>query len=212
MDRHYLVHGKIFDRDGLGKSIGILNDMKKKDKEKKETTAKQRVAEAEEVENIDEGTDKLQESLKKISELENKLAESNDKFLRLFSEFDNYRKRTAKERIELSKLATADIITAMLPVLDDLERACTLGGTQTETDPVFEGFVLILNKFKSILRQKGVEEIPTIGVNFDTDLHEAITHIPASEAEQKGRVMEATQKGYTLNGKVIRFAKVIVAN
>jgi molecular chaperone GrpE len=147
-----------------------------------------------------------------IAELESRLAESNEKFLRLFSEFDNYRKRTTKERIELSKTATADIIIAMLPVLDDMERACRLGDSKPEADPVFEGFVLILNKFKSIMRQKGVEEIPAVGEDFNTDFHEAITHIAAEDDEQKGKVMEEIQKGYLLHGKVIRFSKVIVAN
>ena len=191
--------------------------MKKKDNEKQDTTDKQKTVEVEQPEVAEESSDQLQECQiqecqNKITALEGKLAESNEKFLRLFSEFDNYRKRTAKERIELSKMATADIIIAMLPVLDDMERACSLGSSKPEPDPVFEGLVLILNKFKSILRQKGVEEIPAVGEDFNTDLHEAVTHTPASEAEQKGKVLEATQKGYTLNGKVIRFAKVIVAN
>jgi molecular chaperone GrpE len=186
--------------------------MKKKDKEKQDTTNKQKTVEVEQPEPAEESSEQHKECQNKISELEDKLAESNEKFLRLFSEFDNYRKRTAKERIELSKIATADIIIAMLPVLDDMERACSLGIPKSESDPVFEGFVLILNKFKSILRQKGVEEIPAVGEDFNTDLHEAVTHIPTGEAEQKGKVLEATQKGYTLNGKVIRFAKVIVAN
>lgn len=138
--------------------------------------------------------------------------EANDKFLRLFSEFDNYRKRTAKERIELTKTANADMITAMLPVLDDLERATNIEGNNDDASPVSEGLILILNKFKGILRQKGVEEIRAIGELFNTDFHEAVTHVPATKQDDKGKVLEELQKGYLLNGKVIRYARVVVAN
>ncbi len=189
--------------------------MKKQNKEKQNVVAPEQQASkeisAEEV-SAEETPDQHHECQEAITELESRVAESNEKFLRLFSEFDNYRKRTTKERIELSKTATADIITAMLPVLDDMERACRLGSSTAKADPVFEGFLLILNKFKSILRQKGVEEIPAVGENFDTDFHEAITHIAADNEGQKGKVVEETQKGYSLHGKVIRFSKVIVAN
>ncbi len=141
-----------------------------------------------------------------------KLEEVNDRFLRLFSEFDNYRKRTARERIELAKTASSDIITALLPVLDDLERACKVEGQGNEGSRPNDGLVLILNKFKAILRQKGVEEIPSIGQVFDTDLHEAITHVPAPDKDQKGKIIDEVQKGYMLNGKVIRFSRVVVAS
>lgn len=147
-----------------------------------------------------------------IASLELRLNEANDKFLRLFSEFDNFRKRTAKERLELSKTATADIITALLPVLDDLERACMLEETGDNQTNSIEGFRLILNKFKAILRQKGVEEIKAVGHAFDTDFHEAISHVPANEETQKGTVVEEILKGYLLNGKIIRHARVVVAN
>ncbi len=184
--------------------------MKKHNKEKQDIIApEQQPAEEKSAEEI---PDQHHQCQKTIGELEERLAESNEKFLRLFSEFDNYRKRTNKERIELSKTATEDIITAMLPVLDDMERACKLGSSKAESDPVFEGFLLIFNKFKSIMRQKGVEEIPAVGEDFDTDFHEAITHIAAEDDGQKGKVMEEIQKGYSLHGKVIRFSKVIVAN
>lgn len=148
----------------------------------------------------------------KIATLESRIEESNDKFLRLFSEFDNYRKRTNKERIELIKTATADMIATMLPVLDDLERAASLKTDEADADAVTEGLTLILNKFRSILRQKGVEEIKAIGEVFSTDLHEAVTHIPAENEQSKGKVIDEVQKGYLLNGKVIRYARVVVAN
>lgn len=159
----------------------------------------------------DASEDPHQECRDRIAQLESRLEETNDKFLRLFSEFDNYRKRTAKERIELSKTAASEIISAFLPVMDDLERAIKLESDDTETNPKLEGIMLIYNKFKSILRQKGVEEIVSLGAGFDTDYHEAITHVPATGEQQKGTILEELQKGYLLNGKVIRFARVIVA-
>lgn len=148
----------------------------------------------------------------KIAALEKSLFDTNEKFLRLFSEFDNYRKRTSRERLELAKTAGADIIASLLPVLDDLERACKLEAAVENKDPRLEGLILIQNKFKSVLRQTGVEEIKAEGEAFDTDFHEAITHIPAADNQQKGTVIEEIQKGYTLNGKVIRYARVVVAN
>jgi molecular chaperone GrpE len=185
--------------------------MKKKEKE--------RIASEDQQGQNGEATDNPQEQAKKQQEQANKQqeqadmqAEANDRFLRLFSEFDNYRKRTAKERLEFAKTASSDIITALLPVLDDLERACQLESKGAEDATPSEGLVLILNKFKAILRQKGVEEIPSIGQPFDTDLHEAITHVPASGKDQKGKIVDEVQKGYKLNGKVIRYSRVVVAS
>ncbi len=146
----------------------------------------------------------------KIDALQSSLGEQQDKFLRLFSEFDNYRKRVSKERIEMSKVAAEGIITALLPVLDDLERASRMARDVEKGGK--NGIVLIYNKFKGILRQKGVEEIPAEGNDFNTDYHEAITHIPAEDESQKGKIVEEIQKGYMLNGKVIRYARVVVAN
>ncbi len=163
------------------------------------------------VQSMEEELEKLQnEHLEKLSELEKKLEESNEKFLRLFSEFDNFRKRTSKERIELSKTASADIIVALLPVLDDLERAAQAEKEQDQDNN--GGISLIYNKFRKILEQKGVEEIPTVGEEFNTDFHEAISHVPAKDKKQKGKVIEEVQRGYLLNEKVIRFARVVVAN
>ncbi len=171
-----------------------------KDKEKKQASKAAGRKEA----------DKISEYQDKINALQSSLDETHDKFLRLFSEFDNYRKRVSKERIEMSKVAAEGIITALLPVLDDLERAsCMANGNEKAGE---DGITLIYNKFKSILRQKGVEEIPAKGNDFDTDFHEAITHIPSDDDNQKGKIVEEIQKGYMLNGKVIRYARVVVAN
>ncbi len=142
--------------------------------------------------------------------LSEKLTEANDKFLRLYSEFDNFRKRTAREKIELSKTAGEDIFKTILPVLDDFERAIKAAENASEVEAVKEGMNLIFQKFKNSLQQKGLSEMESKGLVFDADLHEAITNIPASEESLKGKVIDELEKGYLLNGKVIRFAKVVV--
>ena len=143
-------------------------------------------------------------------ELKIKLAEANDKFLRLYSEFDNFRKRTAREKIELSKTAGEDIFKTILPVLDDFERGLKSVETATEIEAVKEGMNLIFQKMRSTMQQKGLTEMKSIGETFDADIHEAITNIPAADETMKGKVVDELEKGYLLNGKVIRFAKVIV--
>lgn len=146
------------------------------------------------------------------SESKEQLDALNDKYLRLFSEFDNFRKRTLKEKIELSKTASEDVVTALLPVLDDFERAIAALESQEDSKEALEGILLIYSKFLRTLQQKGLEELAALNQVFDTDYHEAITNIPASKPELKGKVVEVVQKGYLLNGKVIRFAKVVVGN
>lgn len=144
--------------------------------------------------------------------LQEKYDELNDRILRLHAEFDNYRKRTIKERIELSRTASEDVLKSFLPVFDDLERAIKSMENISENNSFLEGIILIYNKFKSILSQKGVEEIITKDEVFNTDFHEAVTNIAAESEEMKGKIVEVVEKGYLLNGKVIRFAKVIVGN
>jgi molecular chaperone GrpE len=144
---------------------------------------------------------------------DNQNTELNDKYLRLYSDFDNFRKRTFKEKVELSKYASADIIIKLLPVLDDFDRAIkAFDATSDAGQAVKDGMILISNKFRSILNQQGLEQMRTAGESFDTDFHEAITNIPAPTAEQKGKVVEEVEKGYLLNGKVIRYAKVVVGS
>lgn len=146
---------------------------------------------------------------KQVEEIQEKYDELNDKYLRLFSEFDNYRKRTAKEKIELSKTAAESIMTDLLPILDDFERALQTMENK-ETDANYEGVMLIYNKFKRTLEQKGLEEIDAKDKVFDTDEHEALTNVPVADEAQKGKVLDVIQKGYKLNGKVIRYARVVV--
>jgi len=141
-----------------------------------------------------------------------RINELNDKLLRLYSEFDNYRKRTIKEKIELSKSASEELITELLPVLDDFDRAIKSFETTESLDAVKEGVQLIHTKFRSILLNKGLQEISTMGENFDTDHQEAIAHIPAPSEDLKNKVVDEVLKGYKLNEKVIRFAKVVVGS
>ncbi len=149
---------------------------------------------------------------KKVQELNQKVDELNDKYLRLFSEFDNFRKRTLKEKIELGKTASEDVIVSILPVFDDFERAITAFEDMKVDESFKEGVVLIFNKFMTIVQQKGLEPIKSIGEEFNTDFHEAVTNIPAPSEDMKGKVLDEIEKGYLLNDKVIRYAKVVVGN
>lgn len=142
--------------------------------------------------------------------LKAELAEANDKYLRLYAEFDNYKRRTNKERIELLQTAGKDVIVDLLPVLDDFERATKSMETATDVQAVKEGIALVHSKLRNILSSKGLKEMDSIGTPFDADIHEAITNIPAPNEEMKGKVIDQVEKGYYLNEKVIRFAKVVV--
>ena len=142
-----------------------------------------------------------------IQELGEKLNELNDKYLRTYSEYENYRKRTTKEKADLLINGASDTIKAILPVIDDLERAL-----QSMTDEASrEGVQLIYNKLMNILQQKGLKEIEAKGEKFSEELHEAVTKFPAAEESQKGTVIDVVEKGYYLNDKVLRFPKVVVA-
>jgi len=149
-------------------------------------------------------------SAEKIEELEDALAQKNDQLLRLHAEFDNYRKRTLKEKMELTKSAGESLFLNILPVIDDFERALKAMENATEIIPVKEGVDLIYKRFSDFIKTNGIKEIESIEQYFDTDLHEAITKIPAPTEELKGKVIDVIQKGYTLNDKVIRFAKVVI--
>ena len=155
---------------------------------------------------------KKDKDAEKMQELGQKLDEMNDKYLRLFSEFDNFRKRTQKERLELFKTASEDVMVALLPILDDFERALKASEENGADENHKEGIELIYNKFSNTLKQRGLESLDSMGQEFDTDFHEAITNIPAPSPEMKGKVVDVTEKGYKLNEKVIRFAKVVVGN
>ena len=141
---------------------------------------------------------------------EEKYAELNDKFLRLYSEFDNYRKRTNKEKLELISTASSGVIKDLVAVLDDFERAITNNETVEDTTSLKEGFQLIYNKLKSTLETKGLKPMVSKGEVFDSELHEAIANIPAPSEDLKGKIVDDVEKGYYIHDKVIRYAKVVV--
>lgn len=146
----------------------------------------------------------------KGNKAEAELAELKDKYLRLYSEFDNYKRRTAKERIDLSKTANQEMMVALLPVVDDFERARQSMQSAQDVQSVKEGVDLIFSKLSGILQQKGLRSMEAVGKPFDAEIHEAITQIPAPDENLKGKVMDEVEKGYYLNDKVIRFAKVVI--
>lgn len=146
-----------------------------------------------------------------LAEAQQMVNEERDKYLRLSAEFDNYRKRTLKEKAELIKNGGEKTLTAILPVLDDFERALKNMEASEETKAMKEGVELIFSKFQKILGQEGLQAIETEGKEFDTDFHEAIALIPAPSEELKGKILDCVQTGYMLNEKVIRHAKVAVA-
>ena len=145
-----------------------------------------------------------------IASLNDKLAKEKDDYLRLMAEFDNYRRRTSEEKLNLIKTAGADTIKGMLTTLDECERAMEMLEKATDIEAAKEGTSLIYNKLLSYLKSKGLEAIPAKGLDFDTDVHEAVTLFPVQDESQKGKVIDVMQTGYKLGDKVIRYAKVIV--
>jgi molecular chaperone GrpE len=147
----------------------------------------------------------------KTEKLESEIAELKDKHLRLIAEFDNFRRRTAKERIELTQTAGKDILQSLLVVLDDVDRASKQLDNTTDVALLKEGVSLVFNKFRNIMQQKGLRVMEAKNVDFDADLHEAITEIPAPDPKMVGKVLDVVESGYYLNDKLIRHAKVVVA-
>jgi len=178
-----------------------MTEKQKKEQEKKEAKAKKKKSSSKKKKTI---------SIEKYEELEQKYNELNDKYLRLSAEFDNYRKRTLKEKSELIKTAGEDIIVNILPVIDNFERALKASENSTDVQAVREGIEHIYKSFNEFLKQRGLKEIDALEMELDTDKHEAITKIPAPKEELKGKIVDVIEKGYSLNDKVIRFAKVVV--
>lgn len=183
-----------------------------KEKELSDKNIGEKATKAKSSKKTDKKTDKKNKEKAKTEDFALKYKEINDKYLRLTAEFDNYRKRNLKEKMELVKSAGEDILINILPVMDNFERAIQSMDAESKEGAVKEGVEIIYNNFKEFLSQRGVKEIETIGKDFDTDLHEAITKIPAPEENQKGKVIDVIEKGYELHGKVIRFAKVVVGD
>jgi molecular chaperone GrpE len=190
---------------------------KKEEPEVKEEIVDQEVQQNESTEKVGEATEETQNETvegnetEPVNEFEEKYTEVNDKYLRLYSEFENFRKRTAKEKLDLIMNASAGMMSALLPILDDLERAIKSNDESTDIEAVKEGINLVSQKLSGILIAKGLKPMEVeAGADFDLDIHEAITKIPAPSDELKGKVVDAVEKGYFLNEKVIRYTKVVI--
>ena len=184
----------------------------KKDEEQKAAASQ----EAPQTEEVKEEAGKQEEpaeeqpASKAVEELQGKLAEANDRYLRLAAEFDNYRRRTSKERLDLISLANENIVKDMLPIVDDFERALAAMKDSDDAASAKEGTELIYNKLVAFLKKNGVSEIDAAGKEFDTDFHEAVAQLPVEDKNKKNTVIDVTQKGYTMGEKVIRYAKVVI--
>jgi molecular chaperone GrpE len=154
--------------------------------------------------------EEVEQEVNPLVELQNQLDEAKDKYIRLSAEFDNYRKRTQREKMDLIKYGSEDVMKAILPLVDDFERAIKHSQTATDVDALKQGLVLIHGKFAEFLKNNGVHVIEAEGKELDTDMHEAITKIPAPSDELKGKIVDVVEKGYKLNDKVIRFSKVVI--
>jgi molecular chaperone GrpE len=186
----------------------------KKDNTMKNTTEEGAVTEPNAVENTEnpQVEDMTADPISELEQLQAELAESQNKYLRLYADFENYKRRTSKERIDLIRAAGVEVIMALLPVLDDFERAAKSMDTATDINALKEGVQLVHNKLRAILEQKGLKEMKAMDTLFDSELHDAITNIPAPSDELKGKVVDELQKGYYLNDKVIRHAQVVVGS
>lgn len=145
-----------------------------------------------------------------VEKLNEQLKEQKDKYLRLMADFENYKRRTAKERIELIQTAGKDVIVSLLDVLDDIDRAEKQMKTTDDVEQIKQGIQLVFNKIRNTLQAKGLKPMESVQTDFDVEKHEAITEIPAPTKDMKGKVVDEIQKGYYLNDKIIRFAKVVV--
>ena len=185
------------------------DSLKKGQKEKEKKLAKEaqekEVSVAEETEEVPE--EEVEEEEKSSEEI---IQELQDKYLRLSADFDNYRKRTLKEKMDLIKLASEDILLKLLPVMDDFDRALQTMDKATDCKAMKDGIDLIHIKFKDFLSSNGIKEINALNEEFDTDLHEAVTKVPAPSKKMKGKVVDVVEKGYFLHDKVIRYSKVVI--
>lgn len=176
---------------------------------------KEKVAVAEEEKELQkdaqqQDTSKKEDKKDPMEELKAEVQQEKDRYLRLFAEFENYKKRTGKERLDLFKTASQDVMVALLPILDDMDRAL-VELKKNEDDSYFTGVELISNKLKETLRQKGLEVMKVeVGDTFDAEMHEAITQIPAPEDNLKGKIIDVIEKGYTLGERIIRYPKVVI--
>jgi molecular chaperone GrpE len=183
--------------------MSATEDLNKERENQKINNTKEGLAE-------DAGVAENTESVTSEQSPEEKMADLENKYLRLVAEFDNYRKRTARERLEFLTVAGENLMTGLLPVLDDFERAAKAMNETDDIAAVREGVELIYNKLSKYLEAKGLKQIDALGKDLNTDEHDAVTKFPAPSDDQKGKVVDVLQHGYSLNGKIIRYAKVVV--
>lgn len=195
-----------------GKNDEKAGECKSENGEQKESNGKNEKEEKREEKREEQQETPEQKLNKEIDELKKAQAEDKDRYLRLAAEFDNFRRRTAKERLDLIQTASESVIKNMLPIVDDFERALAVLKDSKDSDAAKEGTELIYKKMMEMLKNCGVSVIEAIGKDLNTDEHEAVAQIPAKDPKQKGKIVEIAQQGYKLNGKVIRFAKVVMGN
>lgn len=191
-----------------------------KKEEKNQSTEEETVVKDQEQTGTDETTQKTDNQEEKaasedtesaeVIQLKKDLAEAKDKYLRLFAEFDNFRKRTNKEKLELRKTAAADTLSALLPILDDFDRAKKNHDDENSTEEFSEGVLFVYDKISTFMKGQGLEAMKPTGEVFNADFHEAITEIPAPTEDMKGKIIDTIENGYKLNDKIIRYAKVVV--
>lgn len=188
-----------------------MEENPKQSTEHQEETQAQSEGQGENDRELDENEEKAEVELSELEKKELEVKSLNDKYLRLYSEFDNFRRRTQKEKLDLYKTAGEDIFKSLLPVMDDFERAKKSMEETQNYESLKEGVDLIYNKLQNSFKANGAEPMKsTVGEKFDSEIHEAITQIPAPNKKMKGKIVDEIEKGYTLKGKVIRFAKVVV--
>jgi molecular chaperone GrpE len=172
--------------------------------EEKEMTQNEEQVPAENIEN------EVKETISEVDQLKLDVEEQKQKFIRLYAEFDNFKRRSAKERVELIQTAGRDVIQSMLEVMDDCDRAEKQLQTSEDLQQIKQGIQLVFTKLRNTLQAKGVKEMKSIGEEFNPDIHEAITEIPVNDPAKAGKVVDEVEKGYTLNDKIIRYSKVVV--
>ncbi|PVW14549.1 nucleotide exchange factor GrpE [Marixanthomonas spongiae] len=184
--------------------------MSKKDKTQKEQVVQEEEVATQEQEQTKDTAETESNGQDKIAQLQEEVEKEKERYLRLFAEFENYKRRTGRERVELFKTAGQDVITSLLPVMDDFDRALK-EIEKTEDENLLKGVQLIQNKLKETLRSKGLEPIKTEqGDTFDAEIHDAVTQVPAPSDDLKGKIVDVIEKGYTLGEKIIRFPKVVI--
>ncbi|MDB4089372.1 nucleotide exchange factor GrpE [Flavobacteriales bacterium] len=197
----------------MAKKLKVFNRKNNRGKMNSENENTEELNEEKTVDETQQNEEVATEEIVEKSELEiaqETAAATNDKFLRLYSEFDNFRKRSAKEKIDLIKSASEDVIKNMLPIVDDFKRAMAHNAEVDDADSIKQGFELIFNKLYNSLEAKGLKKIEAKGEVFNADIHEAITNIPAPSEDMKGKIMDVVEEGYYLGDKIIRYPKVVI--